>query len=142
MQLFQQCELDTDHVAYTLVKLPTTSFGKAAELVAAHNTPFSTMMLDKHEVSLLLPANSWEQMSSEFSESESSGTFSLITFECVLTLDVVGFMAIVSTILAEAEIPILAISAYSRDHIFVATEHFQDAWDRLKIAQSNSKLEK
>ncbi len=137
-QLFQQCELSTDESAYALVKLSVNSFTKASQFVASHNAPFSAVILDKHEVSLLLPETIWKQMQSEFPEAEVSGTFSLITFECVLTLDVVGFMAVVSEILAQAEIPILALSAYSRDHIFVATEHFQKAWDGLKMAQASN----
>lgn len=123
------------------MKLPIAKFAKASELVAAHKTSFSTVILDQYEVSLLLPESIWQQISSEFPEAETSDTFSLITFECVLTLDVVGFMAVVSELLAQAKIPILAYSAYSRDHIFVATEHFQKAWKTLKMAQSGNKLE-
>lgn len=140
-QLFRQCEISTDNVIYTLVKLPTTHFRDASHLVNTHNLPFSAIMLDKHELTLLISTELWDNVKNQLPSAEQAGAFHLITFECVLTLDVVGFLAVVSDILAQANIPILAFSAFSRDHIFVATEHFQKAWQSLKMAQTNDETD-
>ena len=139
--LFKQCEISTDEANYTLVKLPVTSFVEASRLVSIANAPFSTLMLDKHELTLLIPQQMWDNISNHLPSAEQAGAFRLITFECVLPLDVVGFMAVVSDILAQAKIPILAFSAFSRDHIFVAVEDFQQAWQSLKMAQTNAKTD-
>ncbi len=57
--------------------------------------------------------------------------FRLITFDIVLPFSFVGFLSEVSSILASEEIPIFAISAYSRDHILVKDEYIEKAISAL-----------
>lgn len=139
-QLFQQCEMSTDEVLYTFIKLPLTHWPEACELITTQSASFGTLMRDKHELTLLIPQNMWDNMRDQLPSAEQAGAFRLISFDCVLTLDVVGFLAVVTDILAQAEIPLLAFSAFSRDHIFVASEHFEQAWQSLKMAQVNDKI--
>ena len=54
-------------------------------------------------------------------------TYGLITFDAELEMELVGFMALVSTALAEVGISVLPLAAFTRDHIFVSS-------DQLKIA--------
>ena len=58
--------------------------------------------------------------------------FKLITFDVTLPFDLTGFLSHVSTLLASKNIPILAISAYSTDHIFVREEDLDSAIEVLK----------
>ena len=53
--------------------------------------------------------------------------FRLLTFDIVLDFNVVGFLAEITRILAEAEISIIALSAFSRDHILVKQENLAKA---------------
>jgi hypothetical protein len=48
--------------------------------------------------------------------------FRLVTLGVELGWDVVGFMALVTRILAEAGVPVGALSAFSRDHLLVKQE--------------------
>mgnify|MGYP003627926162 CR=1 FL=1 len=50
-----------------------------------------------------------------------------ITFEAPMGWEVVGFLARVTGALAEAGIPIGAVCGYSRDHLFVARRHREQA---------------
>jgi len=45
--------------------------------------------------------------------------FRMLTFDIQLDFSVVGFMAVVSRILAEADVSIVALSAFSRDHLLI-----------------------
>ncbi len=45
--------------------------------------------------------------------------FRMLTFDIEMDFEVVGFIAEVSRILAAAGVPILPLSAFSRDHILV-----------------------
>ncbi|MDH5715627.1 MAG: ACT domain-containing protein [Candidatus Aminicenantes bacterium] len=56
----------------------------------------------------------------------------ILTFNMVLPFDLVGFLAVVSSTLAEEEISIFAISAYSTDHILVKQKHLAIAVKKLK----------
>ena len=51
-----------------------------------------------------------------------AGFFRRITFEVVLPYDLIGFLAHVSALLADNDIPILVYSAFSTDHLFVREE--------------------
>lgn len=50
------------------------------------------------------------------------GFFKRITFDVALPYDLVGFVAYVSTLLANENVSILLYSAYSTDHLFVKEE--------------------
>ncbi|MDH5406415.1 MAG: ACT domain-containing protein, partial [Candidatus Aminicenantes bacterium] len=56
----------------------------------------------------------------------------ILTFNMVLPFNLVGFLAVVSSTLAEEEISIFAISAYSTDHILVKQKHLAIAVKKLK----------
>lgn len=58
--------------------------------------------------------------------------FKLITFDVTLPFDLTSFLSHVSALLASKNIPILAISAYSTDHIFVREEDLDSAIEVLK----------
>jgi hypothetical protein len=58
--------------------------------------------------------------------------FRLITFDVTLPFGLTGFLSHVSTLLASENIPILAISAYSTDHLFVREEDLDSAIEVLK----------
>jgi uncharacterized protein len=48
--------------------------------------------------------------------------FRLVTLGVELGWDVVGFLAHVTAILAEASVPVGALSAFSRDHLLIKQE--------------------
>jgi len=56
----------------------------------------------------------------------------MITFDMILPFGVVGFLARIAQGLAEARIPIFALSAYSTDHILVKHDYLDKAVDVLE----------
>lgn len=56
----------------------------------------------------------------------------IITFDMVLPLCLVGFLAKISKILADEKISIFVISAYSTDHILVKETDINKAAEKLK----------
>ena len=103
---------------YTIVSLPVKHQDKALELFKPL-TPFSSITVDTAEVSLILKASDWDMMKDEFSVFEEEGPYRVITFDIVLDLSLVGFLSVVSAILADEGISIYAVSTYLRDHILV-----------------------
>jgi uncharacterized protein len=55
------------------------------------------------------------------------GGWRLITFDMILPFGLIGFLAHVSGALAREGIPILALSAYSTDHMFVKSKDLDRA---------------
>jgi uncharacterized protein len=55
----------------------------------------------------------------------------LLTLDTVMEWDVVGVLAAVSRALAEASVPMGAVTAYSRDHLLVGESHLDQAQNAL-----------
>jgi len=60
------------------------------------------------------------------------GFFRRITFDVALPYDLIGFVAHISTLLANKNIPILVYSAYSTDHVFVKEEDLDSTVEGLE----------
>lgn len=92
--------------------------------------PFMILM-DKYEVTLLLDETDFGTMRHVLRETKIAGGYRLLTFDLELDLNIVGFMAEVSRILADADVPIMAFSAYSRDHLLIKQENLANALKAL-----------
>jgi hypothetical protein len=135
-QAFSQAALYTDGIDYRLVHLSPADLPAAASLLAKIGSPFCALIADKDEITLLLSQPVWDSVGGRFPDHRISAPYRLITFDLPLDFALIGFMALVSAILAQARVSILAISAFERDHIFVPAASFQTAWDALKSAQT------
>jgi hypothetical protein len=134
-EAFAQAALYTDQTRYCLVHLPARAITAGAGVLAEIGRPFSALVVDKDEVTLVLPQDDWDEFAARLPDYREVRDYRLITFDLPLDLQIVGFMALVSRILAEAEISILALGAFERDHILVSADKFQAAWDGLRAAQ-------
>ncbi len=134
-EIFSTTPLYTDNIVYTMVTLPTNGVLAAAALLAEIRDPFMACIVDKDETTLVIPMMAWEDFSERLPQSQQAGQFRLITFDVSLTFDVIGFMAHISQILANAHIPLMAFSAFARDHILVPAEQFEAAWNALEAAK-------
>jgi hypothetical protein len=74
---------------------------------------------DKWEVTLLLDEIDFGTIRHAILAAKTEGNFRLLSFDIELDFNVVSFMAEISRILAEAQISIVALSAFSRDHILI-----------------------
>lgn len=134
-EAFKKSILVSDESLYVLVKLPPTAIWAAAGILAQFGEAFSALIADKDETTLVFPTEAWEEFGSRLPNADVSEEYRLISFDLVLNFDLVGYMAIVSQVLAHADVPIMAFSAFSRDHILVPAQLFQKAWDALRVAQ-------
>lgn len=57
----------------------------------------------------------------------------MITLSVHSSLDAVGFMARIATVLAEAGIPVNPVAGYFHDHIFVPSDRADDALSILQL---------
>ncbi len=111
---------------FIITSLPLSEKERALEAFK-NLAPFSSVTVDHAEVSLILRTSDWAALGPLFESSEAEGPYRAITFDIVLDLSMVGFLSVVSAVLAEAGISIYAISTYLRDHILVKSSHADDA---------------
>ncbi|HEX5708047.1 MAG TPA: ACT domain-containing protein [Pyrinomonadaceae bacterium] len=84
----------------------------------------ATMMFlrDRHEVTLVVEEEDWRAMRHVVRDARVEMGWRLLTFDVVLPWDLVGFLAHVTKILAEAGVSVGALTAFSRDHLLVKQE--------------------
>ena len=88
------------------------------ELSPRMTAPFM-IFRDAHETTLLLDEIDFANVRNALVNVKVESNFRLLTFDVELDFTVIGFLAEISRILAEAEISIIALSAFSRDHILI-----------------------
>ncbi|PJF38292.1 MAG: hypothetical protein CUN55_17755 [Phototrophicales bacterium] len=109
----------------------------AAGVVAEISEPFCALIVDKDEVSLLIPEEALEDFKGRLRDYQGENKrYRLITVDIELPMEMVGFMARLSQKLAEAGVSILPYAAYSRDHIVIEDKHFDNAMQALRALQS------
>ena len=77
------------------------------------------LMRDTYEVSLVLDETDWQTMRHAARDARVEGGFRLVTLNLELGWNVVGYLALVTKILADAEIPVAVLSAFSRGHLLI-----------------------
>lgn len=117
--------------AFTLVSIDRMHEEKARRLLRSLKA-FSSITFDLAEVSLVVKTEDWAGLKEGFDDYEEEGPYRLITFDIVLDLSIVGFLAAVSARLAEEGISIYALSTFLRDHILVKSEDAERAFEVLQ----------
>jgi hypothetical protein len=88
------------------------------ELSPRGDAPYM-LLRDRYEVTMLLTAEDWQAMRHAARNARVEKDFRLLTFNIELDWNVVGFMAQVAAILANAGVSIGPLSAFSRDHLLI-----------------------
>lgn len=81
-------------------------------------SPFM-ILKDRWEVTLLVDETDFAAMNPGLNGAKIEKGLRLLTFDVALDFTVVGFLSFISDRLAAANVPILALSAFSRDHLLI-----------------------
>ncbi|MCC6613023.1 MAG: ACT domain-containing protein [Anaerolineae bacterium] len=124
--------LYTDGALYVFVLMPSGAVTEAASIIAELPDPFTALLIDKDEITFVLPLYAWEQVAARVpGATRAREDYRLITFDAVLPPSLIGYMARISAALAAAGVPIFPFSAYSRDQLLVPASQFDQAWATL-----------
>jgi len=121
IELLKNARVEVAPETFFLVSLPHKDWLKLLEnpeLSPRMTAPFM-IFRDKWEVTLLVDDIDFGTIRYAIRDAKTEGNFRLLTFDVELDFTVVGFLAEVTRILAEGEISIVALSAFSRDHVLL-----------------------
>jgi hypothetical protein len=137
MRFLAETEITLHQYPFTIVSIDRSEEAKARSLLV-DLAPFSSLTFDVSEVSLVVKEDEWSSLRNGFEKYQEEGPYRLITFDIVLDLSIVGFMAVVSRRLADVGVSIYALSTYLRDHILVKEGDCGKAVEALRslIAES------
>ena len=120
-ELLSKTRVEIAPETFSLVALRNEDWLKLLENPALSPRMTAPFMIfkDRWEVTLLLDETDFETMRVGLREARVERGFRLLSFDIELDFSVVGFLAFVSQKLAEAGISIIALSAFSRDHLLI-----------------------
>jgi len=129
IELLSKTRVEVAPETYTFISLRHEDWRKLLEnpeLSPRMTAPFM-IFSDKWEVTLLLDDIDFQTIRHAVRDAKIQGGFRLLSFDIELDFSVVGFLAEISRILAEAKISIVALSAFSRDHILIKQNDLANA---------------
>lgn len=131
-ELLKKTKVEVAPELFTLVSLRREDWLKLLEnpeLSPRMTAPFM-IFSDKWEVTLLLDEIDFGTMRRAAGDAKIERNFRLLSFDIELDFNTVGFLSEISRILAEADISIAALSAFTRDHVLIKQKDLSKA---LKI---------
>ena len=120
-ELLKKSRVEVAAETFSLVSLRNEDWLKLLgnpELSPRMTAPFM-IFKDRWEVTLLLDETDFETMRVGLREARIERGFRLLSFDIELDFSVVGFLALVAQKLAEHNVPIVALGAFSRDHLLI-----------------------
>lgn len=128
-ELLRRARVEVAPATFYLIGLRHQDWARLLENPELSPRPSAPFMLlkDEREVTLLLDEEDWRTMQYAVRDARVEGDFRLLTLDVELGWDVVGFLALVARILAEAGVSCGALSAFSRDHLLVKQDDLPKA---------------
>jgi len=120
-ELLSRTRVEVTPETYFLVSLPHLTWARILEKpeLSPRSDARFMVLSDRREVTLLLDEIDWQTMRHAARDAKVEGGFRLLTLDIELEWNVVGFLSLVTTILAEAGIAVGALSAFTRDHLLI-----------------------
>lgn len=129
LELLKKTRVEVAPDTFALISLRFEDWQKLLEnpeLSPRGQAPFM-LLRDTHEITLLLDDKDFQTVRHAIRDAKVERNFRLVTFDLELGWETVGYFAEIARILADAEIPIGALSAFSRDHLLIKQEHLPRA---------------
>lgn len=98
----------------------------------SHPTAFATIQ-DETETTVVVDQNEVRSVDASNVERD----WKRLTFEMELPFDLVGFLAVVATALAEVEVSVFVLSSYSTDHLLVKKGDLDASVSKLEMFGCN-----
>ena len=102
------------------------------QLLSRVTSAFIQFLVEPGRLTLILPEQDWREFRPAFPRARIQKPYRIISFTADLPDNLVGFLAAVTSALADAGIPLLAVCGYSKDHVMVLEEDIMKAQDVIE----------
>jgi hypothetical protein len=139
LPFFANTQLKEHDSDYLIIKIEK-KFEEEITKLFSDFTFFKSYTVDHDEISLIVKKKEWEQCIYRLTDYIQEGPYRLITFDIVLDLSLIGYLSVVSSVLADEGISIFAVSTYLRDHILIKKQDSVRALETLNTLIVESKM--
>ena len=98
-----------------------------SQLIGHIRDSFFHMVIEPQEITLILTEYDWRVLRPAFTRARTQYNYRLIAFDDDLPADLIGFLATITTALAQANVSVLAICSYARDYLLVQEQDLDTA---------------
>jgi len=112
IKTFKKIEFKVLPQDFLIIKIPLNQYKKI-------KNNFHSMIFEKEGVTLVILKNNWNKTKSNFKNYKIERGYKIITYNTSTDLNLVGFLAIISKIMADKGISLNVISAYYRDYFLI-----------------------
>ncbi len=118
-RLFANTKIKVSMDTFVIVGVPKDQSDKVKAKIRDFSDGFNSVVFGEDKITLILPQRNWEQIERSFYDFELQKDRKLITFDINLDRDVVGYLDVVTSLLAKNGISAGVVSTYFKDHILV-----------------------
>jgi len=104
---------------YLMIRLPVDTKPISGEWYRPLTTRYAVFVREPKDITLIVTRRKWLRMQPMFKKPQVSEPMKVIIFDIELGINVYGFIAAISQVLAEAKISLMPVSSFHRDHILV-----------------------
>lgn len=129
LELLNKTRVEVSPETYFVVSLQDSEWHKLLEnpeLSPRMTAPFM-IFKDKWEITLVIDETDFQTCRHAIRDAKIESGFRLVSFDLEMDFSIVGYFAEITKILAQANIPILALSAFSRDHLLIKQDNLAKA---------------
>ncbi len=118
-RIFGRTELLVLPEDYLMIRLPVDTKPIPGEWYRPMTTRYAVFVREPKDITLIVARRKWLRMQTMFAKSQVSEPMKVIIFDVELGINVFGFIAAISRVLADGKISIMPVSSFHRDHILV-----------------------
>ena len=97
---------------FLIIQIPLNQYKKI-------KNNFHTAIFEKEGVTLIILKNNWNKIKSNFTNYKIESDYKIATYDANTDLNLVGFLAIISKLMADRGISLNVISAFHRDYFLI-----------------------
>ncbi|MBS3055174.1 MAG: ACT domain-containing protein [Candidatus Aenigmarchaeota archaeon] len=127
LSIFSKTKLNVQPGEYLIVRLPLKYGVMLRELSKFVREPFFNYTVEPQEITLVVHERDWSNIGRDFIETQIEHGYNIITMDVTVDLNVIGYLAVISRLLADVGVPIMVVSGHRTDHILIKKYDLQKA---------------
>lgn len=116
---FAKTKIKVEPGEYLIVRLPLKYGPLLRDMVKFVKEPFFNYTADSEEITVVVHERDWQNIGRDFIEIKIEHGYGIVTLDVTLDWDVVGYLSVVSRVLADVGVSIGVISSHRTDHLLI-----------------------
>ena len=104
---------------YLIIKLPLKETVVVEDKIKMIRDSFFSLIINKEEITLIVPYNEWKKISDSFLELKIERTYKIISLDLPLQWTITGYLSFIIMLLSEVGISAGTISCYSKNYLMI-----------------------